>query len=335
MSGIAISYRRSDSSAIAGRIFDRLALRYGKPAVFMDIEAIPLGIDFRTHIQSVLAEADLLLVVIGMHWAGAGASAGPARIWEDADPVRDEIEAALEHKMPLIPVLVDGARMPGKADLPASLEKLAFLNATEVKTGPDFNAHMDRLIAAIDGILREDPSYPQVPRLPAPTAAARHEHHEHHEHRPAGSRPGSRPGSWSSELMLYLGVPLVMLLVAHHLIVNSLDLNPQYLRVISFAVPLLFGFLRTWRCRRGTASAFAVAVALGLIAVAGMTISEGLNSGQPILPETRTEWRENIEYAITIALAFMVGHALAVGLEAVMRRKFRAVKSTGAHGHRP
>jgi len=325
MSGIAISYRRSDSSAIAGRIFDRLVLRYGKPAVFMDIEAIPFGIDFRTHIKSVLAQADVLLVVIGTHWAGVGVSSGPARIWEDADPVRDEIEAALERDLPLIPVLVDGAKMPGKADLPASLERLAFLNAPEVRTGPDFNAHMDRLIVAIDRILPANPSYPPIPVLPAPQATSHHQHQ-------AG---GSRPGSWLSDLMLYLGVPLVVLLVAHHLIVNSLDLNPEYLRIIAIAVPLLFGFLRSWRSGRGTGSALAVAAALGLIAVAGMTTSEGLNSGQPIMPETRAEWRENIEYAVSIALAFMVGHALAMGLAAVMRWRLRSVKRTEAHGHGP
>jgi hypothetical protein len=325
MSGIAISYRRSDSSAIAGRIFDRLALRYGKQAVFMDIEAIPFGIDFRTHIRSVLGEADILLVVIGAHWAGANASAGPARIRDDADPVRNEIEAALERNLPLIPVLVDGAKMPGKADLPASLERLAFLNAPEVKTGADFNAHMDRLMAAIDRILPASSAYPPVEVPVLPQAGS------HHQHRPGASRPGS----WRSELMLYLGVPLVVLLVAHHLIVNSLDLNPQYLRIAAVAVALLFGFLRSWFSGRGTGSALAFAAALGLVGAAGMTISEGLNSGEPIMPETRAEWRENIEYAVTIALGFMVGHALALGLGAVMRRRFRAIKGTEAHGHRP
>ena len=128
---------------------------------------------------------------------------------------------------------------------------------------------------------------------------------------------------------------MVVLLVAHHLIVNSLDLNPEYLRIIAIAVPLLFGFLRSWRSGRGTGSALAVAAALGLIAVAGMTTSEGLNSGQPIMPETRAEWRENIEYAVSIALAFMVGHALAMGLAAVMRWRLRSVKRTEAHGHGP
>ena len=135
--------------------------------------------------------------------------------------------------------------------------------------------------------------------------------------------------------MLYLGVPLAALLVAHHLIVNSLDLNPQYLRIAAIAVPVLFGFLRSWFSRRGTGSALAFAAALGLVGAAGMTISEGLNSGEPIMPETRAEWRENIEYAVTIALGFMVGHALALGLGAVMRRRFRAIKGTEAHGHRP
>src|SRR5579863_9809291 len=115
MSGIAISYRRSDSSAIAGRIFDRLVSRYGRDAVFMDIENIPFGIDFRDHIRSVLLKADVLLVVIGRSWAGADPSSGLRRILEEADPVRAELEVALERNMPLIPVLVDGAAMPGKA----------------------------------------------------------------------------------------------------------------------------------------------------------------------------------------------------------------------------
>ena len=43
MPRIAISYRRSDSSAISGRIFDRLVAHYGKPSVFMDIDNIPFG----------------------------------------------------------------------------------------------------------------------------------------------------------------------------------------------------------------------------------------------------------------------------------------------------
>ena len=61
------------------------------------------------------------------------------------------------------------------------------------------------------------------------------------------------------------------------------------------------------------------AVALGLIGVAGMTVSASLNSGDPILPQTRFEWRDNIQFAGAIALSFIAGHVLARALRAVLR----------------
>ena len=50
MPKIAISYRCADTEVMTGRIRDRLADRYGEDAVFMDIDNIPFGKDFRVHI---------------------------------------------------------------------------------------------------------------------------------------------------------------------------------------------------------------------------------------------------------------------------------------------
>ena len=61
MSRIIISYRRSNSAPFAGRIFDRLVQHYGKNSVFMDIDNVPFGIDFRKHIQNVLSNSDILI----------------------------------------------------------------------------------------------------------------------------------------------------------------------------------------------------------------------------------------------------------------------------------
>ena len=47
---IVVSYRRSDS-AMAGRIFDRLVLHFGKTNLFIDIDNVPFGVDFRKHID--------------------------------------------------------------------------------------------------------------------------------------------------------------------------------------------------------------------------------------------------------------------------------------------
>ena len=72
MPRITISYRRADSDAIAGRIRDRLARHYGDRAVFMDIDNIPFGIDFREHIKGELASNDMLVAVVGPKWLGPG-----------------------------------------------------------------------------------------------------------------------------------------------------------------------------------------------------------------------------------------------------------------------
>jgi hypothetical protein len=309
MPRIAISYRRSDSSAITGRIYDRLAAHYGRESVFMDIDNIPFGTDFRAHIQAVLREAEVLIVVIGPQWLGSDA-AGTARMSQESDPVRSEVEAALARNMPLIPVLVDGARMPTSAELPASFNAFAFLNAAEVATGRDFHPHLDRLIAAIDRT------------VPAAASAGAAKPRGRASPSEAGA---AAPRSWPADTVRYLIVPMVVLLVAHHVIVNALDLNNEYLRAVSIGVPAIFGVLLSWQGGRGAAAAVVIATALGVLSVTGMTISEGLNSGQPILPESRVEWKDNIEYAASIALSLVAGHALGRALGAVLRRKIGMV----------
>ena len=155
MSKIIVSYRRSDSAAITGRIFDRLIDRYGEQSVFMDIDRIPFGTDFRHHIQDALRDADILLAVIGPTWLGKTGD-GRSRILDEADPVRVEIEAALKKGLAVIPVLVDNATMPGAADLPESIRDFAYINAAPIDVGRDFRQHMERLTRSIDSIIGTD-----------------------------------------------------------------------------------------------------------------------------------------------------------------------------------
>jgi hypothetical protein len=161
MSKIIVSYRRSDSAAITGRIFDRLVDRYGEESVFMDIDRIPFGTDFRHHIQDALRGADVLLAVIGPGWIGKTTD-GKSRIIDEADPVKVEIEAALKQGLTVIPVLVDNAPMPGAADLPESIRDFAYINAAPIDTGRDFRQHMERLTRSIDGIVGTDKAAMEV-----------------------------------------------------------------------------------------------------------------------------------------------------------------------------
>ena len=144
---IVVSYRRADS-AMAGRIFDRLVERFGQNSLFIDIDNIPFGGDFRKHIADALTSSDLLVAIIGRDWIGQREN-GPARIMNAADPVRVEIETAIRSRVPILPVLIDGAMMPDPEQLPDSLNEFAFLNALEVESGRDFKVHIQRLFGAV------------------------------------------------------------------------------------------------------------------------------------------------------------------------------------------
>src|ERR1700742_344199 len=126
MARVIISYRRADSTAITGRIRDRLVGKYGASRVFMDVEDIPFGSDFRDHIRNELLRSDVLLVIVGREWLGKDGDG--ARIQSETDPVRIEVETALQNSIPVIPVLVNGAQIPEPSDLPESLRSFAFLN---------------------------------------------------------------------------------------------------------------------------------------------------------------------------------------------------------------
>ncbi len=151
MAKIAISYRRSDSQDITGRIFDRLAQQYGRDTVFRDIDSIQPGIDFRAQIADALTATDVLLVIVGPRWLGRGDGV-ESRMDKESDPVRVEVEMALKRDIPVIPVLVSGMTMPEPSELPATLKDFAFRHAVQVDGGRDFDHHIESLTRALDQI---------------------------------------------------------------------------------------------------------------------------------------------------------------------------------------
>jgi TIR domain len=150
----------------AGRIYDRLCNHFGAEAVFMDMDTIPFGVDFRAHVVSAVDKCGVFLAVIGPNWAGEGV--GSRRLEDPRDFVRIEVEAALERDLPVIPILIDRTTMPGETDLPASLARLAYRNAIDVDQGRDFHPHVDRLIEGIERLLP-----PPEPRSPVPAVQPR------------------------------------------------------------------------------------------------------------------------------------------------------------------
>jgi len=148
-SKIFISYRRSDSADITGRIYDRLVNIFGRNIIFKDVDSIPLGLDFKEYLDKKVGECHVLLAVIGDRWLEAGGKTGIKRLDDPADFVRIELESALARNIPVIPLLVRGAQMPAEESLPPSLRKLVFRNGTPIRPDPDFHRDVDRLIRAL------------------------------------------------------------------------------------------------------------------------------------------------------------------------------------------
>jgi Protein kinase domain/TIR domain len=151
---IFLSYRREDSADIAGRIFDHLERRFGRDRLFLDVDAIPYGDDFRHRIHEALNHTGVLLAIIGDRWLEAGVAAPGGRRLDDPDDyVSVEISSALERDITVVPVLVGEAQMPRATDLPARLAELSYRNAAEVRSGRDFSFQIKALGDAIADVL--------------------------------------------------------------------------------------------------------------------------------------------------------------------------------------
>lgn len=159
MNGIFISYRRDDSAGHAGRLFDRLAARFGKDSVFMDVEGIEAGVDFVETIEKAVGGCDVLLAVIGRGWLDSRDSEGKRRLDDEQDFIRLETSSALARNVRVIPVLVEGARMPRAEALPEDLKPITRRQAVELR-----DSRWEDDIQALIGVLERM----AMPARPAP-----------------------------------------------------------------------------------------------------------------------------------------------------------------------
>ena len=151
---IFISYRREETAYPAGWLYDRLAGRYGDGQIFKDVDSIELGDDFVEVITSAVGNCDVLLALVGDEWLTITDADGRRRLDDPNDFVRLEIEAALTRNVRVIPILVDGSRMPHAEEVPASLAGLARRQALELSP-TRFDSDTGRLLKVLDKTLAE------------------------------------------------------------------------------------------------------------------------------------------------------------------------------------
>lgn len=150
MAKIFISYRRDDSRASVGRLYDSLVKYFDKNEIFMDVYTIQSGEDFVTAIERAVSSCETLIAVIGPRWLEIRDEQGIRRLTKPSDYVRLEIVAALKRSIHVIPALVERASMPSKHDLSYDLAALTRCNAIEL-SHERYAYDVDRLVQSIGG----------------------------------------------------------------------------------------------------------------------------------------------------------------------------------------
>jgi hypothetical protein len=172
MPRIFISYRRDDSRTITGRIYDRLVQAFEPDSVFKDVQDIHSGQNWQTVLQQEIERSDIILAVIGATWTTLTDEAGNRRITNDEDYVRLEVAHGLQDAgCTVIPLLVNGADVPEREQLPPDLQPLTERQALRVREDPDFHTDMNILIRDIYRITGTEPvpaADTRASQMPAP-----------------------------------------------------------------------------------------------------------------------------------------------------------------------
>jgi TIR domain len=150
---IFLCYRRDDTQDAAGRLHDRLVDAFGPERVFMDIDSVPLGIDFVEHVTDQIRKCSAVIVMIGKQWQTIKDKKRRRRLDNEDDLVRAEIRAALQQKIPVIPVTVQNAAMPQAEDLPDDIRLLARRNGIEL-SATRWRTDVERLIKELDRVMK-------------------------------------------------------------------------------------------------------------------------------------------------------------------------------------
>jgi hypothetical protein len=132
---VYLSCRREDGEHIAQQIAERLAEHF---EVVGDASAVEP--------ESALPDADIVVAVIGARWTDIRRQ---RRLDGSPDAVSAELVAAFRRGLLVIPVLVDGAAMPSRSELPETLADLAGKRAVIVGTD-SFTSDSFQLISEIE-----------------------------------------------------------------------------------------------------------------------------------------------------------------------------------------
>ena len=160
---VFISYRRAANAWAVERLRQELVNAFGERNIFFDNRTIATGEQWSRVIDEAIHTASAVVVVFCEEWYGAepprGAPASTVadtaaravrrRIDDPTDKLRIEVELALQHGRPIIPVIIDGSAEPQPQDLPESIRGICELQFLRIDIGGNTERQLDRLVADI------------------------------------------------------------------------------------------------------------------------------------------------------------------------------------------
>jgi formylglycine-generating enzyme required for sulfatase activity len=163
-SKVFISYRRDDARWQAREIYRALKQVLPSDHVFMDIDSIPIGVDFVEFLEGWVEQCDIMLALIGAGWAeGIDRKTGRRRLENPDDFVRIEVRKGLARGIPVVPILLDGATIPDAGQLPDDLQRLIRRNA-EFIDHRTVDTDVERLIRRLRLTEQSAQPVPSTPR---------------------------------------------------------------------------------------------------------------------------------------------------------------------------
>ena len=129
---VFVSYRRDNTAGETIAISIYLRSQFGHDAVFMDSSSVKPGVVWPERIQTALASADYLFVIIGPNWLGETPSG--RRIDDEEDWIRREVHHALKREIHITPVIVRRDELFAKSELPVPIQGLLDRQAVYVRT---------------------------------------------------------------------------------------------------------------------------------------------------------------------------------------------------------
>jgi TIR domain len=171
MAQIFLNYRIDDSSYAAAGIYTTLAGIFGEDEVFRDCDSVLPGQDYPPSIMDALKRCGVLVTLIGATWLDLTDQSGARRLDNTNDWVRREIRWAIQHGVPIVPVLLDDVKMPPADLLPSDIRTLSFIQACWVRHHQfqrDVAELADRLAQLVAGLR------PVVPPGGARTGSTQH-----------------------------------------------------------------------------------------------------------------------------------------------------------------